>query len=61
MRVCLCLFGPLHLALGPNCKSELFSFFNKKSRQKSESLDPVISHLAFVVGKLWPENHKINN
>jgi len=30
MRLGFCLFGPLHVALGPNSKWEIFAFFKKK-------------------------------
>jgi len=58
MKVGLRLFGPLHLAMGPNRK-RAFCFF-KKTRRKAASFQHLIARLAFAVGKLCAENHKIN-
>jgi len=41
--------------LGPKVNRQ-FLFLKKKTRQKSVSSEPLIGHLAFVVGRLWPRN-----
>jgi len=63
MRVGLCLFGPLHLAMGPTARG--IFFFLKQTRRKSSSLEHLIDLLAFVVGKLYiawkTQNKHLNN
>jgi len=53
-------FGWGHLALGSNTKSLFWLKFLVKTRCKSISFGPLIGHLAFVVGKLWPKTKTPN-
>ena len=52
--VLLGIFGPLYLALGPNCKIVLLhSTFVLEARLESKSFENLDDLLGFQVQKLW--------
>jgi len=52
-------FWPTSSNPGPQLQEGTFCFIKK--RQNSATSEPLISFLVFVIGTLWPKNHKTNN